>query len=73
MVRLARSLAAQRVTDIIIRVIRGERTDRGAREVRGWKDYRVGYYTGSNGFLSVNDARVAARGISRVLGGTRMI
>lgn len=61
----------QLVTDMRIRVIRGYRVvDKATGEVQRTKDYRVGYYTGGGGFLSVNDGRRAAADITRLLGGT---
>lgn len=84
--KLARSMAAKRiggviqqkvnkrgqlVTDMRIRVLRGWRTlDQSTGEVERVKRYVIGYYTGGGGFLSVNDGRVAAADITRLLGGT---
>lgn len=38
--------------------------------IRRVRSYRVGYYTGGNGFLSVNDGRATARDVARILGGS---
>lgn len=82
--KLARSMAAKRVdgqvvqkvnkrgqlvSDVRIRVIRWEQTDNKTGEIVTRKDYRIGYYTGGSGFLSVNDGRVTADSIARILGG----
>lgn len=71
----------QKVTDMRIRVLRGTRDKLvdGVNDVTGevrqfviptrYRSYRVGYYTGGNGFLSVNDGRITLAGIHRILGG----
>lgn len=70
----------QMVTDMRIRVLRGTRSavelgicyETGElREFVVEKRYRryvVGYYLGGSGFLSVNDGRLTAANIARILG-----
>jgi hypothetical protein len=52
-----------------VRKIRGYSTDQATGEIRDWTRHVIGFYQGGAGFLVINDGRVTADGIRRVLGG----
>ena len=62
-------MAEQVKSPIRIRAVKYDVVDITTGVVKRVTDYRIGYYTGGSGFLSVNDGRVSANSIIRILGG----